>query len=122
MPGSQTSRMMRSTPPRVMRSRHDSLLDTASTVYPSFRSTPLRELRTPGSSSTIRMVGFTGLNNDSWRIGESANWRIGELENWRLGELESYCPLLLTNSSIHHTTSSPNHNSLTHQFTNSPIS
>src|SRR5205085_7681948 len=33
-------------------------LDTASTVYPSSRSTALSDDRTPGSSSTMRMVGF----------------------------------------------------------------
>src|SRR5262245_10590142 len=58
MPGSHTSRTMRSTGPRVIRSRQASPLGTASTAYPSSRSTPLSAERTPGSSSTTRMVGF----------------------------------------------------------------
>ncbi len=58
MPGSHTSRMIRSTGPRVSRSRQASPVGTASTVYSSSRSTPVRAVRTPGSSSTIRIVGF----------------------------------------------------------------
>src|SRR3954447_8855005 len=42
----------------MARSRHASPDSTASTVYPSSRSTPLRALRTPASSSTIRMRSF----------------------------------------------------------------
>src|SRR5262249_49330294 len=41
------------------RSRQASPLGTASTTYPSSRRTPVSAERTPGSSSTIRMVGFT---------------------------------------------------------------
>src|SRR5262245_1929872 len=59
MPGSHTSSTIRSNGPRVIRSRQASPLATASTAYPSSRSTPLSALRTPGSSSTMRMVGFT---------------------------------------------------------------
>src|SRR5688572_21348345 len=55
MPGSHTSRTTTSKTRRLRRSRQASPLSTASTLYPSSRSTPLSELRTPGSSSTIRM-------------------------------------------------------------------
>ncbi len=45
---------------RVSRSTHASPLSTASTRYPSSRSTPDSAVRTPGSSSTMRMLGFKG--------------------------------------------------------------
>src|SRR5262245_34148647 len=61
MPGSHTSSTIRSNGPRVIRSRQASPLATASTAYPSSRSTPLSALRTPGSSSTMRIVGFTAV-------------------------------------------------------------
>src|SRR5512145_2398071 len=41
------------------RSRQASPLSTESTSYPSSRSTPPSALRTPGSSSTIRMDGIS---------------------------------------------------------------
>src|SRR5437867_2472989 len=57
IPGSQTSRMIRSIAPRVSRSRHSSPLATESTIYPSSRRSSPSAFRTPGSSSTISTVG-----------------------------------------------------------------
>ncbi len=58
MPGSQISSTMTSYAARITRSRQASPDSTASTAYPSSRRTPLSALRTPASSSTIRMDGF----------------------------------------------------------------
>ena len=64
-PGSHTSSTITSYAPRRARSRHSSPLPAASTSYPSSRSTPLSEERTPGSSSTTRIDGIPDHTKDT---------------------------------------------------------
>ena len=58
MPGSQTSSTIRSTAPRVTRSRQASPLGDGFDGVALVPQHAASELRTPGSSSTMRMVGF----------------------------------------------------------------
>src|ERR1051325_566455 len=80
MRGSQMSSTTTSYGWRPRRSRQASPLSTASTVYPSSRRTPPRALRTPGSSSTIRMEDIandgaglkTGSYGSTWQLDHEA--------------------------------------------------
>ncbi len=77
MPGSQMSRTTTSKTRRPRRSRQASPLSTASTLYPSSRSTPPSALRTPGSSSTIRIDGMSFTSGTVRRRSVRRSVRVG---------------------------------------------
>src|SRR5688500_10822147 len=78
MPGSQTSSTTTSYVSCASAERQASPLPTASTSYPSSRSTPPSALRTPGSSSTIRMDGISARQLD--REPRAARRVVGDLD------------------------------------------